>query len=109
VFRLANKYLFDVKTPLGYSVHCSSTYWEFVSTVKHPSLDGHREEVEMALRDPSEIRQSRKDINVHLFYRGEHPRWICAVAKQEDGTGFLITAYLTDSIKVGDLLWTKSK
>ncbi len=35
--------------------------------------------------------------------------WLCAVAKREDGNGFLITAYLTDAIKVGDLIWEKSK
>ena len=106
---MSDAYLFDVITPLGYPVHCTASYWAFVSTVKHPSLNGHLKDVEETLRDPDEIRRSRKDSNVFLFYKGQHPRWLCAVAKQEDGTGFLITAYHTDSIKVGDVIWTKSK
>jgi hypothetical protein len=42
-----------------------------------------------------------------LFYRGEHPRWIVAVAKKDDGYGFLITTYPTDIIKVGEVVWKK--
>jgi len=37
---LSDAYLFDVITPLGHSVHCTASYWAFVSTVKHPSLNG---------------------------------------------------------------------
>jgi hypothetical protein len=37
-----------------------------------------------------------------MFYKGERvKRWVCAVAKETDADGFLITAYPTDAIKEG--------
>ena len=71
-------------------------------------MAGHEIDVKEALENPSEIRQSRSDVNVYLFYQPERiGRWVCAVAKQLNGDGFLITAYLTDAIKEGELVWTK--
>ncbi|MCG3199529.1 MAG: hypothetical protein GHCLOJNM_04047 [bacterium] len=60
------------------------------------------------LASPDEIRLSKGDESVHLFYRRtDTNRWLCAVAKRLDGEGFLITAYPTDRIKEGELLWKK--
>ena len=101
--------LFEVATPLGFSVRCTKAYWEFIVEHKHPVLRGHDMDVEQVLADPDEVRRSRKDSAVLLFYRGAAPRWLCAVARREDGTGFLITAYPTDVIKVGETIWTRSK
>ncbi len=101
--------LFEVATPLGFTVHCTQWYWDFLVSEKHPVLKGHEAEVKEALSDPQEIRRSRKDSDVILFYRGGEPRWICAVAKSEAMRGFLVTAYPTDKIKMGELLWTKSR
>jgi hypothetical protein len=50
-----------------------------------------------------------EDEKVPLFYGGGSPRWICAVARRENGEGFLITAYRTDVVKAGDQIWKKSK
>lgn len=44
-----------------------------------------------------------------LDSRGSSPRWLCAVTRREDGTGFLITAYPTDAVKAGETIWTKSR
>lgn len=99
---------FDVSTPLGFTVRCSRSYWEFLIQHKHPVLAGHEREVERALADPDEVRRSRKDPMVLLFYRGSSPRWMCAVVRPEGAGGFLITAYPTDAIKVGERTWTRS-
>ncbi len=32
-------------------------------------------------------------------------RWLCAVAKRLEGEGFLITAYVTDAVKIGESVW----
>lgn len=101
--------IFDLVTPLGFSVRCSRAYWEFIVTEKHPVLAGHEEEVRQVLSDPDEVRRSRKDPAVLLFYRGVTPRWLCAVARQHDGAAFLVTAYPTDAIKAGESIWTRSK
>jgi hypothetical protein len=39
----------------------------------------------------------------------ENPGGLCAVARREDGTGFLITAYPTDTVKAGETIWIRSK
>ena len=101
--------LFEVSTPLGFSVRCTRAYWEFIVTYKHPVLAGREKEVEETLRDPDQVRRSRKDPKVFLLYRGSAPRWLCAVTRQQNNGGFLITAYPTNAIKAGEQIWTKSK
>ncbi len=68
----------------------------------------HLTEVIEAISDPDEVRQSRSDQKVYLFYRQTGGcRWICAVAKNDNGEGFLITAYPADAIKEGITIWKK--
>lgn len=56
--------------------------------------------VEEALKNPEEVRRSRSDDSVFLFYRTEHPgRWTCVIVKRLNSTGFLITSYPTGAIK----------
>jgi hypothetical protein len=71
-------------------------------------LWGREREIEAVLADPDEARRSRKDVRVLPFYRGGGPRRLCAVARREDGSGFLITAYPTDAIKAGERIWKRS-
>jgi hypothetical protein len=100
--------LFDVSTPLGFRVRVTHGYWEFIVTVKHPVTRERATEVQGVLQTPDEVRQSRSDPAVFLFYRAELPdRWICAVAKRLNEEGFLITTYPTDAIKEGERVWSK--
>lgn len=83
-------------------------YWEVIITVKHPVMAGRENDVKDALQSPNEIRQSKSDLAVYLFYKPERlGSWVCAVARQLDGDGFLITAYPTDAIKEGDRVWLR--
>jgi hypothetical protein len=43
-----------------------------------------------------------------LLYRGDSPPWTCSVTKVSGLWGFLVTAYPTDAIKIGDTVWTRS-
>lgn len=106
---MAKSLLFEIETPLGFSVRCTRDYWQFIVSSKHPALAGHEENIRITLADPDEVRRSRKDRKVFLFYRGKSRRWICAVAKRENGEGFLITAYPSDAIKIGERVWKKSE
>ena len=101
--------MFNVMTPLGFRVHCTKEWWDYVSTVKHPILNSHLTDVIATLTDPFEIRRSTKDPAVLLFYRVLAQRFLCVVTRQEDGVGFLITAYPTDSLKKGEIVWSASK
>ena len=101
-----NNSLFDVLTPIGFRVRVTPSYWDLIITVKHPIMAGREFDVQQALQQPDEIRRSRSDNAVFLFYKLERPtRWICAVTKRQDDEGFLITAYPTDAIKEGIQVW----
>lgn len=81
---------------------------KLIVTIKHPVMHGRDADVQDTLREPDEIRRSRTDPAVHLFYRFERPgRWICAVTKRLNDEGFLITTYPTDGIKEGERIWSK--
>jgi len=100
--------LFEVLTPLGFRVCVTRAYWELIVTTKHPVMAGREADVQETLRNPNEIRLSRSDPNVYLFYKPERiGRWVCAVAKRLDGEGFLITSYPTDRVKEGERIWPK--
>jgi hypothetical protein len=71
-------------------------------------MAGREEDVRGTLENPDEIRQSKSDENVYLFYKAEREkRWICAVSRQTGNEGFLITTYPTDAIKEGVQIWHK--
>jgi hypothetical protein len=100
--------LFKARTPLGFTVRVTRSQWTVITTIKHPVMAGCEAEVRIVLEEPEEIRRSKSDANVYLFYRSRHTRrWVCAVTKREDGSGFLITAYPTDAIKEGERIWPK--
>jgi len=100
--------LFEVMTPLGFRVRVTQGYWDLIVSVKHPVMAGREEDVRNALESPDEIRQSKSDEDVYLFYKAEREkRWICAVSKQTGELGFLITTYPTDAIKEGVQVWHK--
>ena len=101
-------YLFEVMTPLGFQVRVTRSYWEIITKVKHPVMAGRENDVQEALANPDEIRISRRDSNVYLFYKTERAsRWVCAVTKRLNGDGFLITTYPTDAIKEGERIWPR--
>ena len=100
--------LFEVMTPLGFCVRVTRAYWRIITEIKHPVMRGREEDVKEALRNPDEIRVSKKDPRVYLFYKPERlGRCVCAVAKRLNGEGFLITTYPTDAIKEGKRVWPR--
>src|SRR6267378_8158134 len=92
--------LFAAKTPLGFTVRVTPVRWELIVTVKHPVMSGREAAVGATLGQPDEVRTSRSDPTVFLFYKSDGVgRWVCAVTKRLNGDGFLITAYPTDAVK----------
>jgi len=59
--------LFEVMTPLDFRV--TRAYWELIVTIKYPVMAGREEDVKRTLEQPDEIRQSKSDKNVYLFYK----------------------------------------
>lgn len=57
--------LFEVDTPLGFSVRVSRSYWKFLVTIKHPAMFGREVDVQTALSQLDEVRRSRIDPDVY--------------------------------------------
>jgi len=62
--------LFAVETTLGFTVRLSGRYWAAI-VVKHPDIGDRVTDIQAALRAPQEIRRSRRDPVVMLFYRSD--------------------------------------
>jgi hypothetical protein len=69
-------------------------------------MKGKEDVVKAVLQFPDEIRQSKTDKDVFLYYK-EFDKLYCAVVRHIGMEGFLITAYPTDKVKEGDSIWTR--
>jgi len=100
--------LFAVETRLGFVVDVTVDRWQMITSIKHPAMRERENAVRTTLAEPEQIRRSRSDAAVLLFYRQTAPsRWVCCVVKRLTATtAFLITAYPTDAIKEGELIWS---
>jgi hypothetical protein len=50
---MTNDILFEVVTPLGFSVRVTRAYWELIVTVKHPVMRGREADVQVYYRYPN--------------------------------------------------------
>ena len=67
-------------------------------------------EIERVIQAPAEVRTSRSDESVKLFYEfyartDVGGKWLCAVVKYFSDDAFVVTAYLTVTIKAGEIVW----
>jgi hypothetical protein len=104
---MAKRRLFTVTTPLRYAVFLTRDRWRQIVRQKHPALAGHEKEVRACLEAPTQVRQSAKEPEVHLYYRPMDDVHLCVVvAPAEEEERFVVTAYFTKNIKKGTELWT---
>lgn len=78
----------------------------------HPEMPGQIEKVEETLLNPDIVVRSITDPDVELFYRHYDitpvtEKYLCVLVKLLVGDLFIITAYFTDTIKRGEVLWKK--
>lgn len=97
---------FEIKTPLNVKVRTTKEYWNYLVNIKHNEMNNKEEIVKQVLSEPDTVRKSKIDGNVFLYYK-ELDKLYCIVAKHEGVEGFLITAYPTDKVKEGEIIWTK--
>jgi hypothetical protein len=103
---VANDKLFEVTTPLGFSVRTTVAYWSLIEA-KHPKLRGCAPDVAQVIAAPDQVCHSRLDSAIYLFYSTHKSRLLCAVVKRLDGEGFLVTTYPCDKIKEGERIWPR--
>ena len=79
---------------------------------EHPEMRGLTQWIKETLIHPFKVVQSLSDLEVRLYYRfyfativGD--KYLCVVVKARANDAFVLTAYLTDSMKKGVILWPK--
>lgn len=80
--------------------------------LEHPEMKGMETRIGETLAQPEKVIESLSDEQARLYYRfylgtrvgNKH---LCVVVKDVDGDAFVITAYLTDSVKKGRVLWPR--
>jgi hypothetical protein len=100
--------IFEVVTPLKKKIKLIRRIWEVLINLKHLEMRGKENLVLAALENPDEIRRSKTDESVYLYYKKLNGRWIVIVCKHLNSEGFIITAYITDRIKEGEIVWKTS-
>ena len=80
--------------------------------LEHPEMRGQEDKLAETLLEPDVVIQSQSDDTVRLFHRlyrrltiGD--KYLCVVVKYMEGSVFIITAYFTDKVKRGEVLWKK--
>jgi hypothetical protein len=78
--------------------------------LQHPEMVGLDGDIERALATADSVVESVSDTETRLYYRYlartlVGPKYLCVVVKVLPGDAFVITAYLTDSVKKGRVLW----
>lgn len=79
----------------------------------HPEMKGQLGHIRQTLAAPDKVVRSRTDPFVELFYKLYQStpvteKYLCIVVKSLDNDHFIITAYFTDSIKRGEVLWKRT-
>ena len=95
---------FEVVCVLGKRIAVSESRWEKIVRYKHPAMRGRESEVQQTLADADEVRESKSDATVRLYYRKSGLAHLCVVVKHLNGDGFVITTYFTERIKEGTTL-----
>ena len=102
------RWLFVVRSRIGYAVRTTPGYWKLITTVKHPSLAGREHSVIRTLTVPDQVRVSKADTSVYMFYRKINSKHLCVVTKKlTPSTGFIMTAYFTEKMKEGRIVWKR--
>lgn len=78
--------------------------------VKHPSVRKFEEKIKETLQDPDQVRRSKIDTKVYLYYKSVGKLSACVVVEHlNEDEGYIVTAYITDRIKEGDKVYEKNK
>jgi hypothetical protein len=80
--------------------------------LEHPEMAGMESALAETLGDPQLVIRSQTDETATLNYRYYlqtlvSGKWLCVVVKYSDADAFVLTAYLTDKPKRGEVLWRK--
>ncbi len=100
-----------LKDSQGRSIRLTSERHEHLE-LTHPEMAGQFERITETLAQPDRIVRSQTDRAVDLFYKEYRStpvsrKFLCVIVKGATDDPFIITAYYTDTVKRGEILWEK--
>ncbi|MBU2456892.1 DUF4258 domain-containing protein [Patescibacteria group bacterium] len=98
---------FVVKSIFDKNIRTTKSYWDKITLEKHPQIKGKEKIVRQVLKNPDEIRKSKSDNQVCLYYKKYNRYHLCVVIKHLNGDGYIVTAYITSKILEGKNIWKK--
>jgi len=102
----------EVRSKLGKIVRLDEDRWKHV--LEHLEMKEQIFKIKETLVDPDEVRESVRDSSVWLFYKlyinsPVSEKYLLVAVKLLNGEGFIVTAFFTDKVKKGGLIWKKSR
>ena len=81
-------------------------------TDSHPSVLEIPDAVAETLINPDVVRSSSRSTDTRLYYRWYtetkyNDKYVCVVVVVSQDDAWIITAYLTDAVKQGELIWER--
>lgn len=78
--------------------------------LEHPEMHEMATAIQEALLHPEFVVQSKSDETANLYYRYYSKtmvggKYLCVIVKIHESDAFVLTAYLTDKVKKGKVLW----
>jgi len=94
----------------GHPIRLTRERWLHI--VQHVEMVGMKNSIEETLDDPVLVVRSATDETVILNYRHYSntivgDKWLCVAVKHSVYDAFVLTAYLTDKPKQGEVIWRK--
>jgi len=102
--------VFEILSKMGKVVSLDEERWRHI--LEHPEMKNQLGRIKETAVNPDEVRASVHDSSVLLFYKlyVETPvteKYLVVVIKSLNGEGFIVTAFFTDRVKKGGLVWRK--
>ena len=96
----------DIKCVLGKKISFSKERYIHI-TIRHPELEGKGQEIIKTLTNADFVQESVYDKNVLLYYKLFGKDYLVVAVKLLNNHGFIITAYMANVIKKGEIIWKK--
>ena len=104
--------MLEVRSKLGKAIKLDEDRWKHV--LEHPEMKNQIRRIKETLVTPDEIRESVHTPSIWMFYKlyphsPVSEKYMLVIVEVSDGEGFIVTAFFTDKVKKGGLLWKKNR
>ncbi|MEA2089825.1 MAG: hypothetical protein U9O89_03590 [Thermoproteota archaeon] len=102
--------VFKILSKMGKVVSLDEDRWHHV--LEHPEMQNQLDRIKKTVVNPDEVRESVHDSSVFLFYKlyektSVTEKYLLIIVKTLNREGFIVTAFFTDRVKKGGVVWKK--